>query len=72
MFKFLISGLIPVSTNSIQLLTVARESVQNALFLHLIESGQPLQTVITRFGRLLLLVSTVSVRESLFYPFIYK
>jgi len=48
---------------TIRLLNVARDSVQNALFLHLVDQCPQMQLAIGRFGRLLMLVTNITVRD---------
>uniref|UniRef100_A0A914MJE6 Uncharacterized protein n=1 Tax=Meloidogyne incognita TaxID=6306 RepID=A0A914MJE6_MELIC len=45
---------------TIRLLNVARDSVQNALFLHLVDQCPQMQLAIGRFGRLLMLVTNIT------------
>jgi hypothetical protein len=50
-----------LSNETVRLLNVARDSVQNALFLHLVDQCPQMQLAIGRFGRLLMLVANISV-----------
>ncbi|KAI3415428.1 hypothetical protein GPALN_005036 [Globodera pallida] len=49
-----------LSAETVRLLNVARDSVQNALFLHLVDQCTQMQLAIGRFGRLLMLVANIT------------
>ncbi|KAL3105638.1 hypothetical protein niasHT_021741 [Heterodera trifolii] len=49
-----------LSSETVRLLNVARDSVQNALFLHLVDQCTQMQLAIGRFGRLLMLVANIT------------
>lgn len=60
------SSAVGINSATIDMLSVARDSVQNALFLHLVEKYSSQQAVF-RFGQLLILISNASVSLKLIF-----